>query len=425
MGLEIIKNKPKFKFYKPEKGHPDFDDCLQEASELAQKITPLIKTDDEITIPEKARDLYRKTSSLKKFAENFIINRKRFAEGNHALRPLYVIWTMLNACNFRCSYCDNHQGEHYFDVADPNRLNTAQGMRLLDVMITGTPAIYWCGGEPTMRKDLPELLDYAWKLGYFPNMINTNASILHKRLQSPQWENFLWQMDIVIVSLDGLNLNRLDELWGVKQARQVFVNLLMLTILRTRVKFKLMVNTVITPETINEARQVLDLACDLDIWFVPVPVNYKHQPNHQLIDNPDYQKLAKVILERKEAGYKIVGSKNLLSNLLFAKPYKCFTALKAHVWSDGKICWPCRASQNTDPVDIDLLDYESFDQAYQAARKIINPDFFHGPDQLQCGGQCAWMQNYTTARYLEGITHPVSSGIIPELFEFAINTKNW
>jgi hypothetical protein len=34
------------------------------------------------------------------------------------------------------------------------------------------------------------------------------------------------------------------------------------------------------------------------------------------------------------------------------------------------------------------------------------------------------MQNYTTARYLDGILHPVRSGIFQEMFEFAVNKKN-
>jgi len=283
---------------------------------------------------------------------------------------------MLNACNFRCTYCDNHQGEHYFDRPDPERLDTQQGKRLLERMITGTPAIYWCGGEPTLRNDLPELLDHAWHLGFFPNMINTNGSLLHQRLLKPAWQGFLWQMDVVIISLDGLTLSMLNKLWGVKRPEQVMVNLLLMRELRKLVKFKLVVNTVITPETIDEARAVFDLVCDLDIWFVPVPVNYRHEPNRELLNHPRYRQLADLILARKKEGHKIIGSAELLRRLLFCEPYHCVTALKPHVWSNGEICWPCRASSNVAPVNINLLDYNSFDDAYEAGGRHINPNFF-------------------------------------------------
>lgn len=414
-----------FRHYRPRDGHPDFHECHDEALALVDRILPVIRKDADLSRADKARDLRRRARALSLTARNLVINRRRYRRGDHALRPLYVIWTLLNSCNFRCSYCDNHQGEAYFDIGDPNRLDTAQGKRLLEVMITGTPAIYWCGGEPTMRTDLPQLLDHAFDLGFFPNMINTNGSLLHQRLKKPEWRDFLWQMDVIIISLDALDLARLNRLWGVSKARQVMVNLLMMRELRHHTRFKLAVNTVITPETIDEASDVFDLACDLDVWFVPVPVNHKHEPNRVLVDNPAYRKLVERIIDRKRKGYKIIGSETLLRRLLEAAPYECITSLKPHVWSNGEICWPCRASVNVEPVSVNLLDHETFDAAYEAGRKLINPSFFHGPAKNQCGGQCAWMQNYTTARYVEGLVHPVRSGLAGEMFEFVLNPKNW
>jgi MoaA/NifB/PqqE/SkfB family radical SAM enzyme len=397
---------------------------MEQALDLAAMIRPRITRESGLSAYDRMSDAIRKIKALHQMVENFAINRRRYRQGDHALRPLYVIWTMLNACNFRCSYCDNHQGEHYYDIPDQDRLDTEKGKRLLAVMRTGTPAIYWCGGEPTMRDDLPELLEYAWELGYFPNMINTNASLLHKRLMMPEWRNFLWKMDMIIVSLDGLNLERLNRLWGTRMARQVVVNLLMLVELKKDMPFKLVVNTVITPESIDEAGYVLDLMCDLGIWFVPVPVNLKHEPVRALLDDPDYVHLANTILGRKKQGHRLIGSHRLLKQLVYAENYQCLTALKPHVWSNGEICWPCRASAQVKPVNIKLLDYTSFDEAYEAGRRMINPNFFHGPAQNQCGGNCAWMQNYTTARYLDGILHPVRSGIFQEMFEFAVNKKD-
>jgi MoaA/NifB/PqqE/SkfB family radical SAM enzyme len=414
-----------FRLYRPKPGHPDFKACQEQALELAGRIIPIIRKDSDLTASDRLQDARRRSRALLKTAANLAINWKRYRRGDHALRPLYVIWTMLNACNFRCVYCDNHQGEHYFDLPDPDRLDTAGGKRLLEVMITGTPAIYWCGGEPTLRRDLPELLDHAWRLGYFPNMINTNGSILHRRLQDPAWRDFLYKMDIVIMSLDGLDVRRLDSLWGVRAAEQVMVNLLMMRELKKASRFKLAINTVITPGTIDEARAVLDLAADLDVWFVPVPENIKHQPNRKLLEDPGYRELAELILARKRGGQKIIGSARLLRQLLFAEPYTCLTTLKPHIWSNGEMCWPCRAAQNVEPINISLLDYPSFDAAYRAARERINPDFFHGPGERQCGGQCAWMQNYTTARYAQGLADPLGSGIFSELFEFALDPRNW
>ena len=408
-----------FKLYSHAHGHPDFSKCQEQARKQAEKVGEIILKDAELSRSQRMQSRNRRIKAYKTGANNFIVNRRRMRNGNHSLRPIYAIWTMLNPCNFRCSYCDNHQGEHYFDMPDKEHLDTEDSKRLLDVIRTGTQAIYWCGGEPTMRNDLPELLDYACDKGFYPNMINTNGGLLYQRLKKPEWRKFLWQMDIVIISLDGLNIERLNELWGVKKAELVVTNLLMLRELRKVVKFKLAVNTVITPDNIEESEAVLNMANDLDIWFVPVPVNFKHEPNEQLLNNPDYKRLANLILERKKQGYKIIGSMHLLKKLLFAESYQCVTTLKPHIWPDGNVCFPCRASINQAPVDINLLDYKTFDEAYEAGRKLINPDNFHGLGPQQCGGNCAWMQNYTTARYVEGLIHPIRSGILSEIKEFA------
>ena len=180
---------------------------------------------------------------------------------------------MLNACNFRCTYCDDHMGRSYFELSDKGRLNTEQGKKLLKVMRTGTSAIYFCGGEPTMRSDLPELVEEARRLNYFPMIINTNGSLFHTNLLKPEWKNFLKYMDIIIVSVDGLNTGMMDKIYEVEGCKQVLTNVITLRKLQELVKFKLVVNSVIMPETISEAKAVLDWANDLGIWFVPVPVN--------------------------------------------------------------------------------------------------------------------------------------------------------
>ena len=382
-------------------------DCHSEANDLAQMILRQSGLVQDAPLRVRLADKAREAWALRRFALNFLINRRRYARGEHALRPLYTIWTMTNACNFRCAYCDNHQGKHFYDVPEPNRLNTKQSKRLLEVLITGTSALYWCGGEPTLRADLPELLEYACKLGFFPNMVNTNASLLHDLLMKQTWKNFLLCTDVLIVSLDGLDPERLNSMWGTSRARQVLVNLLMLRRLQEHVRFKLVVNSVITRDNISDVRAILDFCCENGIWFVPAIVNWGHRPDGALLIEPAYRELVEVILQRKNAGEMIVGSAMLLDRYLGAKSYECLTSLKPHIWSDGHLCWPCRASQNVVPVDIDLLDFETMDDAYRAARELVSPDLFHGPGTDQCGGECVWMQNSVVARYRDALIRPL------------------
>ena len=74
------------------------------------------------------------------------------------LLPLYFIWTTHRTCNFSCTYCDDHRGSKYPDLPDDDTLDTEQGRRLLRVMRSRASSVYFAGGEPTLRKDLPELV---------------------------------------------------------------------------------------------------------------------------------------------------------------------------------------------------------------------------------------------------------------------------
>jgi hypothetical protein len=199
----------------------------------------------------------------------------------------------------------------------------------------------------------------------------------------------------------------------------VMVNILALRRLQSRVRFKLMVNTVITPETIGEADAILDWANDLGIWYSPVPMNCGANVNDKLTAMPEYRALCAKIMRRKKEGYKILGSKRLLENLLNSSPIVCRPSLKPHVDIDGSLIWPCKTKSNLSPVKIDVLKYDSLDAAYAAGARLIDPTNIHGHGPGQCGADCNWMQNYVTDMYARGLENPLSSGLLAEMFEFA------
>jgi len=417
-----------FSRYKPGDGHPDWKLIHDKAVAQAREIAPLIHKDADDTAVDKTADRVRKAKSLATAINNYRINRGRWNRGNHALRPMYFIWTLHYTCNFRCTYCDDHRGNHYYHLED-NPLGFEDRMRVLKTMRTGTSAVYFCGGEPSIVKDLPAFTDAAFNLGYQPLMINTNAFTLHSSLKSPEWRKWLRQMDIIIVSLDGLSIPRLKELWGIKKVEQVLVNLLTLRELRKVVDFKLVVNTVVAEDSVGMASDVLDFIGDLgDVWFVPVPVNYHGHDKEfaferDMINRDDYKEFANRILDRKKKGDLITGSSRILEMLLRCEPYLCLPSLRPHVDPDGNIDWVCRAPKNVKPANVNVLDYKNLDDCWDAANKKLSATDFHGPGKEQCGDTCAWMQNYTTARYHQFLTDPLNSGIVSEIKEFAFQTR--
>lgn len=408
-----------FKHYAPLPGHPDWDEISARADALVKEALAVIETDNG-SLREKRAEAARVTGALATTARSMLTNRRRLKRGDHTLLPPYFIWTMHNTCNFRCTYCDNHMEQKYFDLPNDGVLDTAQGKKLLGIVRKNTTAIYFCGGEPTIRKDFPEQVAEARRLRYFPIMVNTNGSRIHKMLPDPRYKNWLRHMDIVIVSLDALNIANLAGVWGVREdlCRQVVANILALRRLQSKVRFKLMVNTVITPDTIGEADAILDWACDLDIWYSPVPMNCGVAASSDLMDNPDYRALADKIIARKKQGYKILGSRRLVSSMLEGAPIECRPTLKPHVDIDGCLVWPCKAASKITPIKINVLEHKSLDAAYKAAAKRISPNNIHGNGPGQCGADCNWMQHYVSDFYSRGLEKPLSMGMFSEIAEF-------
>jgi MoaA/NifB/PqqE/SkfB family radical SAM enzyme len=389
--------------YQPRAGHPDLPRLAAEASALADRLRPGLER------PRRGpAELGRRVRSYATAARSYLRNRRLARRGRHDLWPLYFIWTTLRRCNFACEYCDDHRGRKYPDLSDEGVLDTAAGRRLLEIMRTGTSSVYFAGGEPTLRKDLPELARHARDLGYYPIVLNTNGSLIDRLLAQPRWRGFLADVDVVVVSLDALDLGVLDRLWVTRDAERVVRNLLLLRELAAEQRFRLVVNAVIQPGRVRHARDVLDLAADLGIGFCPVPMNVGPQVHGGLSSDPEYPALVEEILARKRAGQDIAGSLRMNQRLLASAPLDCRNTLKPHIDFDGRLAWPCKASVNVPPEWIDVLGFEDVASLWAHATARRDPTGFQGPGPAQCGASCNWAQNYTTDAYVHGLLHPGS-----------------
>ena len=124
-------------------------------------------------------------------------------------RPV-VVWNITRRCNLKCVHCYAHAKNIPFD----NELSTAEGKNLIDDLAEfGVPVILFSGGEPLVRKDLPELADYAVKKG-MRAVISTNGTLI-----TPETARTLKEIGLsyVGISLDGMEeIN--DRFRGIKGA---------------------------------------------------------------------------------------------------------------------------------------------------------------------------------------------------------------
>lgn len=124
-------------------------------------------------------------------------------------RPV-VVWNITRRCNLKCVHCYAHAKNIAFD----NELSFGEGKILLDDLAEfGVPVMLFSGGEPLVRKDLPELAAYAVKKG-MRAVISTNGTLI-----TPQVAQTLKDIGLsyVGISLDGMEeIN--DRFRGVEGA---------------------------------------------------------------------------------------------------------------------------------------------------------------------------------------------------------------
>lgn len=121
-----------------------------------------------------------------------------------------VVWNITRKCNLKCVHCYAQAKDKDFE----NELSTKEGKNLLDDLAQfGVPVVLFSGGEPTIRKDLPELAAYAVEKG-MRAVISTNGTLISQKMAQTLKEIGL---SYVGISLDGMEeIN--DRFRGVKGA---------------------------------------------------------------------------------------------------------------------------------------------------------------------------------------------------------------
>ncbi|MDO9566443.1 MAG: 12,18-didecarboxysiroheme deacetylase [Candidatus Desulfaltia sp.] len=124
-------------------------------------------------------------------------------------RPV-VVWNITRRCNLKCVHCYAQAK----DISFKNELSTKEGKILLDDLAQfGAPVILFSGGEPTIRKDLPELAAYAVSKG-MRAVISTNGTLISQKMARILKDIGL---SYVGISMDGMeDIN--DRFRGVKGA---------------------------------------------------------------------------------------------------------------------------------------------------------------------------------------------------------------
>lgn len=95
------------------------------------------------------------------------------AAAGKAHAPTFASWLITRACQLKCPYC-------FADARkkDPDELTTGEAMEVVEKLAdAGVFYLSYIGGEPLMRKDIYQLIDYSTDLGIYTG-IHTNGMLV-------------------------------------------------------------------------------------------------------------------------------------------------------------------------------------------------------------------------------------------------------
>ena len=126
-------------------------------------------------------------------------------------KPYHVQWLITRKCNYRCRGCNVWREQ------DPRELSTAQVKKGLDILKQlGVVEVVLSGGNPLLRSDIGEIIEYASKR--FIVTVYDNGSMALKKIDE------LKPADFVAISLDSLDPHKNDYVRGIEGAWQNSMN---------------------------------------------------------------------------------------------------------------------------------------------------------------------------------------------------------
>lgn len=181
---------------------------------------------------------------------------------DYSLRPLLVFWEITKACPLSCRHC---RAEAILKPL-PGELSTREGKMLIEQVADfgkPTPVLILTGGDPLMRGDIFELVDYARSLGV-PVAL---APTVSERIFDKEVIRLFSKAYSISISLDGALpatheyiRNRPGHFEETIRAIRMLVNN----------GIKVQVNTTVMRINVNELPQIIKLLRDLNVavWEV-------------------------------------------------------------------------------------------------------------------------------------------------------------
>jgi MoaA/NifB/PqqE/SkfB family radical SAM enzyme len=227
--------------------------------------------------------------------------------------------------------------------------------------------LWLTGGEPLMHPQILDLLAYARNdLKFRELSLITNGTLLSRNL------HVLPVLDRLIISLDAIDPQTLSLVSVPHEyGETVIENMRVAAFLQKHHHFQLILNAVITPETLPHMDALLAFCMEnkVQISFSPQSVN--NLTRYELVTSPEYRAFIKKVIDLKKQGAPIMGSRSYFNILLDQTPYECYPTLIPRILPDGWLAYPCRPMEKAGGEQggraVNLLNVQTWDEAWKIA----------------------------------------------------------
>jgi MoaA/NifB/PqqE/SkfB family radical SAM enzyme len=250
-------------------------------------------------------------------------------------KPHHVQWLITRKCNYKCVGCN------VWSEQDRVELSTEEVKRGMDILSeAGVIELVLSGGDPLLREDIGEIIDYASER--FVTTVYDNGSLAAKRV------DLLKKVDFVALSIDSLDEKKHDAIKGVSGAWKSAMD-------SVEVLQKEGVNVSVSP-TISQMNlhEIVDVTNyftnkGISVWYCLYSYDMTNDSNQLfrigkandefvIKDKKAMVKLCDTLMEMKKTNKRILITDKLLK------------AIKS-LYTEEKRVWKCKALQSFLVVD--------------------------------------------------------------------------
>ena len=242
-------------------------------------------------------------------------------------RPFLVYFKPTPRCDLRCEICSRWKEKPKPGEELP--LEEIKPMLAKFRRAGGAVLTLW-GGEPMLRKDLPEILGAAKDMGYRTS-ICTNCNSLERRAGE-----VLPHLDILLCSLDGYGEVH-DRLRGVKGLFERTIRGIRLARKQRNLTIKVWAS--VHRKNMDQVEKLARLAQDLGVGIEFFPVSAIADYNDEILcGREDLKQAFEKILELKRGGMPIRNPDRVLRIMRAGASFTCnFARIAVHLDHAGKV----------------------------------------------------------------------------------------